>query len=267
MAHNSIEKALLVLSNFENGNQPIGTVELAERLGLNKTTVSRIVNTLKRHNFLEQNPRTRQYGLGPKIATLGKAIIQSLEGQISIIAQSYCDRLRDQVAETVHLEVLSGSQFYLSYAVRGPNPVSVAIDVGDRVYCNVHAGAKAITAFSHPEQIDFFLNNHIAEYTTNSVTDKAKLRDIYRQISVQGYSIDDGEYDVNIYAIGAPVFDHNNQAVAAVVIVAPYMRKNELEKDHVIGLLKEAAALISGRLHGTKDYQQICNIHRTSAMS
>lgn len=267
MEHNSIEKALLVLSNFEDGNRPIGTVELAQRLGLNKTTVSRIVNTLKRHHFLEQNPRTRQYGLGPKIATLGKAIIQSLEGQISMIAQSYCDRLRDQVAETVHLEVLSGNQFYLSYAVRGPNPVSVAIDVGDRVYCNVHAGAKAITAFSYPEQVDYFLNNHKAAYTSKSITDKTKLRELYVKISEQGYSIDDGEYDENIYAIGAPIFDHNNQAVAAVVIVAPYMRKNELEKDHVIGLLKEAATLISGRLLGTKDYQQICNLHRASTGS
>lgn len=264
MEHNSIEKALLVLANFENGNQPIGTVELANRLGLNKTTVSRIVNMLKRHDFLEQNPRTRQYALGPKIATLGKAIIQSLEGQISIIAQSYCDRLRDQVTETVHLEVLSGNQFYLSYAVRGPNPVSVAIDVGDRVYCNVHAGAKAIAAFSYPEIVDTLLNIRLPVYTPNSVTDKMKLHDLYGEIREQGYSIDDGEYDVNIYAIGAPIFDHNNQAVAAVVIVAPYMRKRELEKDHVIGLLKETATLITSRLHGTKNYQQICDSHRAS---
>jgi IclR family KDG regulon transcriptional repressor len=259
MEHNAIEKALLVLSNFENGNQPIGTVELAERLGLNKTTVSRIVNTLKRHNYLEQDPRTRQYGLGPKIATLGKAIIQSLDGQISIMAQPYCDRLRDQVAETVHLEVLSGNHFYLSYAVRGPNPVSVAINVGDRVYCNVHAGAKAITAFSDPEQFDAYLKNHLAVYTPKSVTDTAKLIEMYGKIRERGYSIDDGEYDNNIYAIGAPIFDHNNRAVAAVVIVAPYMRKKELERAHIVRFLKEAATLISGRLLCQKDYQEICN--------
>jgi DNA-binding IclR family transcriptional regulator len=149
--------------------------------------------------------------------------------------------------------------------VRGPNPVSVAIDIGDRVFCNVHAGAKVIAAFSSPEQVDTYLNNHLPEYTPKSVTDIAKLRDIYGKIRKQGYSIDDGEYDENVYAIAAPIFDHNNQAAAAVVIVAPYMRKKELKREHVIRLLKEVASLISGRLLGTKDYQEICNIHRATA--
>lgn len=257
MEYNAIEKALLILSSFKQGNNPIGTVELADRLGLNKTTVSRIVNTLKRHNFLEQDPRTRQYGLGPMIATLGKSVIQSLDGQISIIAQPYCDRLRDQVAETVHLEVLSGNQIYLSYAVRGPNPVSVAINIGDRVYRNVHAGAKAITAFSDPEQVDLFLKGKQRVYTPNSITDPSKLREIYADIRQRGFAIDDGEYDENVYAIGSPVFDHNFHAVAAVVIVAPYMRKKELEKTYITRDLRETATLISSRLHCPKDYQEI----------
>ncbi len=261
MELNSIEKALLILSSFEKGNHPSGTVELAARLGLNKTTVSRIVNTLKKHNYLEQDPRTRRYGLGPKIAQLGKAIMQSLEGQISIIAQPYCDRLREQVTETVHLEVLSGNHFYLSYAVRGPNPVSVAIDIGDRVYPNVHVGAKAITAFSSPEQVDTILKGKLASYTPNSVTDIAKLRGMYEEVRERGYSIDNGEFDENIYAIGAPVFNHNNQAVGAVVIVAPYMRKRELEREHIIRALKEAATLISARLLCTTDYQEVVNLH------
>jgi DNA-binding IclR family transcriptional regulator len=248
MEHNAIEKALLVLSSFAGGNRPIGTVELAERLGLNKTTVSRTMTTLKKHNFLDQNPKTKQYSLGPMVATLGKAVIQSLDGQISIIAQPYCDRLRDQVGETVHLEVLSGNHLYLAYAVRGPNPVSVAIDVGDIVYPNVHAGAKVIAAFSDPEQVDAWLKNDLPVYTAKSMTDPSRLRARYKEFHDQGLSIDDGEYDENIYALGAPVFNHNNQAVAAIVIVAPYMRKQDLERPHVIRALKESATLVSGRL-------------------
>jgi DNA-binding IclR family transcriptional regulator len=259
MEHNAIEKALLVLTSFANGNNPIGTVELAERLGLNKTTVSRIMTTLKKRDFLDQDPKTKQYRLGPVVALLGKSVIQGLEGQMTLLAQQYCNRLRDQVGETVHFEVLSGNHLYLAYAARGPNPVSVAIDVGDQVYPNVHAGAKAIAAYSDPELVDRWLNNEPPVYTSKTISDASKLREKYAEFRELGITVDDGEYDENVYAIGAPVFNHNCAAVAGIVIVAPYMRKKDLERPHVVRALKEAATLVSGRLLCPKEYQDVCN--------
>ncbi|NNK92733.1 MAG: IclR family transcriptional regulator [Desulfobacterales bacterium] len=245
---NAIEKALLVLSNFADGNTPIGTVELAERLNFNKTTASRILNTLKRHNFLEQNPYTKQYSLGPAVAQLGKAITQSLSGQTTIIAQPYCDRLRDEIGETVHFQVLSGNHFYLAYEARGSNPVSVAIDVGDTVYPTIHSGAKAIAAFSDPVQIDKWLNGQLPVFTSRSVTDPRKIRAMYNKFTELGYAIDDREYSENIYAISAPVFNNNGTPVAAVVVVVPYSRKKNCEREEVIQAMKETAGLISSRL-------------------
>jgi len=245
---NAIEKALLVLSNFADGNTPIGTVELAERLSFNKTTASRILNTLKRHSFLEQNPYTKQYSLGPAVAQLGKAITQSLSGQATIIAQPYCDRLRDQIGETVHFQVLSGNNFYLSYEARGSNPVSVAIDVGDTVYPTIHSGAKAIAAFSEPTLVDKWLNEKLPVFTSRSITDPRKLRTMYEEFIELGYAIDDREYSENIYAIAAPVFNNNGTPVAAVVVVVPYSRKKNLERREVILEMKETAGLISARL-------------------
>lgn len=245
---NAIEKALLVLSNFADGNAPIGTVELAERLNFNKTTASRILNTLKRHNFLEQNPYTKQYSLGPAVAQLGKAITQSLSGQTTIIAQPYCNRLRDQIGETVHFQVLSGNHFYLAYEARGSNPVSVAIDVGDTVYPTIHSGAKAIAAFSDPVQIDKWLNGQLPVFTSRSITDPRKIRAMYDKFTELGYAIDDREYSDNIYAISSPVYNNNGTPVAAVVVVVPYSRKKNCERKEVIQAMKETAGLISSRL-------------------
>jgi DNA-binding IclR family transcriptional regulator len=245
---NAIEKALLVLANFADGNTPIGTVELADRLNFNKTTASRILNTLKRHHFLEQNPYTKQYSLGPAVAQLGKAITQSLSGQTTVIAQPYCDRLRDQIGETVHFQVLSGNHFYLAYEARGSNPVSVAIDVGDTVYPTIHSGAKAIAAFSEPTLIDKWLNGQLPVFTSRSLTDPRKLRTMYNKFTEIGYAIDDREYSENIYAIAAPVFNNNGTPVAAVVVVVPYSRKKNCEREEVIQAMKETAGLISARL-------------------
>lgn len=267
MEYNAIEKALLVLSNFAEQNHPIGTVELSERLMLNKTTTSRIMNTLKRHSFLEQNPLTKQYSLGTKVAELGKSILQGLDGKTAIIAQPYCDRLRDQVGETVHLEVLSGNHIYLAYAARGPNPVSVAVDVGDMLYPNVHAGAKVIAAFNNPEQVDIWLKNHLPMYTAKSMTDPSKLRDRYKEFIQLGIAIDDGEYADNIYAIGAPIFNSNSRAVAGIAILSPYTRKDDLERQHVVRAIKETASLISDRLLCPMKYEEICRMHMEKIMA
>lgn len=261
MAYNAIEKALLVLSNFADGNTPIGTVELSERLELNKTTVNRIMNTLKKHDFLEQNPMTKQYSLGPKIAKLGKSILRSLEGQTTIIAQPYADRLRDEVGETVHIEVLSGNRTYLAYAARGPNPVSVSITVGDLTSPFSHAGAKSMAAFTSPEEVDKLLKSGVPSFSVRSLIDDWKNNSTYGVLIKQGVTIDDCEFDENIYAIAAPVFDTNCKAMAAVVVVAPFMRKKDLERNHVIERIKETASLISGRLHCPKLYEDICKIH------
>lgn len=245
---NAIEKALLVLTNFADGNTPIGTLELADRLSFNKTTASRILNTLKRHGFLEQNPYTKQYSLGPAVAQLGKAITHSLSGQTTIIAQPYCDRLRDQIGETVHFQVLSGNHFYLAYEARGSNPVSVAIDVGDTVHPTIHSGAKAIAAFSEPALIDKWLNGQLPVFTSRSITDPRMIRAMYDRFIEMGYAVDDREFSDNIYAIGAPVYNNSGTPLAAVVVVVPYSRKSNCEREEVIQGMIETANLISSRL-------------------
>ena len=260
---NAIEKALLVLSSFANNNQPIGTIELAENLQLNKTTISRIVNTLKREKFLEQNPLTKQYSLGSMVAKLGKSITQSLEGQISILAQPYCDRLRDEIGETVHFEVLSGNKIYLAYAARGPNPVSVSIQLGDRVYPHAHAGAKCIAAYTHPRLVEKWLeSSSLTQYSPRAVIDPKKIRKNYDTIIRTGVSIDNGEFDESIYAVAAPVFDENSRAVASVVIVSPYMRKESLDSPEDIRSLKETAMLITERLLCPNKYEEVLNMYQ-----
>ncbi len=263
--YNAIEKALLVLSYFADNNSPIGTTELSDQLNLNKTTISRIVNTLKREGFLEQNPLTKQYSLGPTVARLSKSITQSLDGQSAIIAQPYCDRLRDEVGETVHFEVLSGNHIYLAYAARGRNPVSVSIAIGDRVYPNVHAGAKCIAAYTHPRLVDKWLQNHLPKYYEDTIVDPAKIIASYNEIIENGLAVDDGQYNRSIYAIAAPIFDNNGRAAASIVVVAPYMRKANLEKEEVIEVTKQTAKFVSERLLCPQKYEDLCGLYLENA--
>jgi DNA-binding IclR family transcriptional regulator len=250
---NAIEKALVVLLSFKDNNRACGTVELADRLGMHKATVSRVLNTLKKHNFLDQDPQTKLYSLGPAVASLSQALGQSLEGRLLGIAQPYLEELRDKVAETVHLEVLGGNNIYLAFTARGPQPLSASVAIGDRTLPNVHAGAKAITAFMAPKRVEAILANGLSSLTKNTITDPGILMVQYKQIRQTGIAFDRGELDDHIDAIAAPVFNHESRAVAAVAIVAPSYRMQGGNDAKLVENLKETAAAVSARLMSTRE--------------
>jgi IclR family KDG regulon transcriptional repressor len=250
---NAIEKALTVLMSFTSGNHSRGTVELAHKLGMHKATVSRVLKTLQKHGFLDQDPQSRLYSLGPAVASLSQALSRSLEGHIVAIAQPYLDDLRGKANETVHLEVTAGGHTYLAYAARGPQPLSVSATVGERTWPNIHAGAKAITAFAPPKRMERLLAGELPRGTRRSITDPELLMAQYKQIRQTGIAYDRGEFDDHIHAIGAPVFNFESRAVGAVVIIGPSFRMEQNgDEGELIQNLKETAAAISARLMSTR---------------
>ncbi len=254
--YNAIEKALKVLSFFANDNTPIGTLSISESLDLNKATASRILVTLRKNGFLKQDEVTKTYCLGPMVNKLWQATTKDLEGQRIIVAQPYCDSLRDELSETVHFEVLSGNYMFLAYSARCSNPVSVSISVGDRVFPHTHVGAKCVAAYSHPRLAQKWLEN--------TLSDKKKIEELlaeYRQISLRGYSIDNGVFDKNIFAIAVPVFNQNSRAVASIVSLTPYIRKESLMRKEAIEKMKETARKITEDLMCPESYDDICRIY------
>ena len=171
----TIEKALMVFKCFAQGETSLGTTELARRLDINKATMSRVLGTLKKHDFVEQDPLTRRYLVGSALVELARAVYRYIEGTVVTEATPFVDSLRDEVEERVHLEVLSGSNMYLAYIAETPKPISLKIEIGDQVMPHAHAGAKAIVAFSQPDVIDYWLKKDLIPYTGKTVTEPEKV--------------------------------------------------------------------------------------------
>jgi IclR family acetate operon transcriptional repressor len=248
----TIEKALMVFKCFAQAESSLGTTELANRLNTNVPTMSRVLSTLKRHGFLEQDPTTRRYRLGPAMVEMAQAVYRSLDGAVTHVAAPFANALRDQVGERVHLEVLSGNNIYLAYVAETPKPISLNIGAGDQVMPHAHAGAKAIIAFSPPDVMDYWLAQDLPQYTKNTVTDPDELRKIYREIRETGIAYDFGGYIEEVNAIGAPIFDHKNNPVAGLIIVVPSYRMRKKWNRTYLTALKNAANDISSQLHSSR---------------
>lgn len=245
---NAIEKALDVLNAFVPYNQELGTMEVSQQLGLHKATASRILITLTNKGFLQQNPQTKKYRLGPSSLDLGRAVAYSLNGDIVQLAKPLLDDLRSELKETVVLEIFSGGRTVMAYIAEGPQRVRIAGTVGDRLPSHSAAGSKAILAYSSPEIVDSVLENKLSSFTPHTITDPVLIRQELREVRKKGYSVDREEIDIGINAIGAPIFNHDDEPVAAVVVAGPSQRIKFGNSSAIVSSVKDCATRISALL-------------------
>ncbi|MBN1380861.1 MAG: IclR family transcriptional regulator [Deltaproteobacteria bacterium] len=247
--HQSLERALDILTAFTPDNVELGATEISEKIGgLHRSTVTRILQVLTRRGFLQQNPSTKKYSLGRSAARIGRAVAQSLDSRLVNIAQPHVDALRNAVGETAALEVFSETNTILAYYAKGPRLVQVSFRIGDRMPIHVAAGAKAVLAFLPIDIAESLIPQKLIRFTPHTITNRKGLLKQLAEIRKSGVATDCGERDEDVHVIAAPVFNHENRPVAAVVISVPVSRKETLTDPETIVLLKETTAAISARL-------------------
>ncbi len=244
----STEKALKILMSFTPHNHEMGTLELSKKLGIHKSTVSRLLHLLKDYDFLEQNPDTKKYILGRSAAEIGNAVIKSLNTNIVALAQPHLNALSAAVGESVALEVLSGVQVVLAHQVEGQQHIRFSFTLGEQTPLHVAAGAKAILAFSEPGFVDRCLKKKLTRFTPNTVSSKKRYLEVLDEVRKTGIAFDKGERYEDVWAMGAPIFGHDGSPVAAVVIAGPAARWTPAFIEQSIAPLKKTAAEISERL-------------------
>ena len=241
----AIEKALDLLLAFAPRNHEMGTVELSGKTGFHVATVNRTLKILSQKKFLQRNPKTRKFTLGPAIMALGEAFINSLNENMLPVALPHLQALCDKVRETVVLEVVSGMSGIIAYVAEGKQALNIRASLGGKTPTHAAAGAKAILAFSEDETIEEFLQKRMRRYTRKTITDPKKLRTHLEKIKKDGVSFTQEEIDEGINAIGAPILDHEDRPMAAVVIVGPSSRVKCDINSPLVHELKKTASQIS----------------------
>jgi DNA-binding IclR family transcriptional regulator len=244
----STEKALKILLAFTPYNNPMGTLELSKKLGIHKSTVSRLLHLLSDNGFLQQNPETKKYMLGRTAAKIGNAVFRSMNSEIIAAAQPYCNELCETVGESIALEVLTGTNVVLSYHSEGRQHIRFTFQLGERVPIHVAAGAKAILAYSPPELVNLFLKKKLKRFTNKTIVSKKEYRELLNKVRESGFAYDYGERYEDSSAIAAPILNDTGIAVAAVVIAGPAFRLTLEFMENAAAPLKNTVTKISQRL-------------------
>jgi len=219
----SLDKALRVLELLAQERKDIDLGSLANQAGLPKSTLVRLLSTLRAHGIVQQDPGTRRYRLGWALVRLGKAAERQFA--LPLIIHPFLEQLSRETGETASLAVRIGKHaFYIDQAlsqniIRGAPPIGTALDL----HCTA-VGKMLLSSLEDKEVEQLISECSLPQHTEKTITNTSRLRKELTITRSRGYAIDDEEAERGGRCIAAPVRDGDGRVLAAISITAPTSR-------------------------------------------
>jgi IclR family transcriptional regulator, pca regulon regulatory protein len=219
----SVERGLAILECFTPERSVLGIADLADALGMHRSTTHRYVLTLARLGYLVQVAR-RKYRLALRVTDLGMSAMSSTSLQEH--ARPHLEELRQRTGLTVTIAVLDGPQALVvdrvSGSRRGLRQIDVVQAPGSRVpaYCTA-LGKLLLAHLPDREQRLVVGQMTLTKSAPNTISSKRALR--AKLQSVRGLSLVAAEEELapKWCSIAAPVRSNGGETVAALGLDAP----------------------------------------------
>lgn len=240
----TVDNALNTLDFLGIFGGQVGVRELAEYLGTNKSSTHRLLTTLERHGYVSQDPITGKYQLGMRLFEAGAVVLSQMN--LRAAARPHLEMLAEKTGEVVHLAVENGSQCVYVDKVTGPRAIPTASQLGWRkpLYCT--GVGKALLAFlPEPRVNQIVRGGPLSALTPNTITDPDRLMAELEEIRGSGVAYDREEIELGLSCVAAPVLGANGRVVAAISVAAPTPRFLGERREHLVGLVRDAAEAIS----------------------
>ena len=157
--------------------------------------------------------------------------------------------LNDLSLETIHLIGEEDMEAIYLAKLGAKSSVGLHSAVGKRIPLHCTGGGKAILAWKSESWLENYLAHVKRErFTSKTLTDAEDLRRELEVIRIQGYAVDNHEHHTDVVCIAAPVFDVDNQVLAAIGIAAPDYRFSLEKALSYSGEILRCAARITEKL-------------------
>lgn len=243
----SVTNALRILQQFSNSKTVVYVTELAQELGVSKSTISRLVRTLENEGFLQKDFETQGYLLGKKLLTIAGIYVNTNE--IYREVGPVLNELVQNTNESAQISSLDDNMdvFYI-HKINGPYFSNVNTQIGMHNPIHATSSGKVLLAYAESEVIEEVINRPHEAYTEHTITNPIQFREELKKVRRQGYSVSIGEINSDNYSIAFPVRSFEGKVVCAISIVGPLSRlNNDRLKEH-IRHIKQAAQEASERL-------------------
>lgn len=241
----SLEKGLNLLLLLSRQEGALSLERITRLSGLNKTTCFRLLKTMQDMGFVDQEPGSKLYRLGPRNISLGAAALQGLS--LRSLALPFMQRLRELTQETVNLSVLDGTEVVFIERLEAKHIISTHHRIGDRLPAHCACMGKAILAYLPPHKLQTVLDKiRFEKKTPNTLSDRGALERELEKVRQEGLAYNREELEKGLCAVAAPVLGHAGEAVAGLNVAFPLVRHDLHEAmDRFAPEVKRAAEGIS----------------------
>jgi DNA-binding IclR family transcriptional regulator len=240
----SVDRALLVLEILAESG-PTGITQLAEEIGVHKSTVSRLVAVLEGRGFVERGTNGK-YQLGFAVVRLAGSA--SGVRDLGKASQRNCDELAARLGETVNLAILEDGRAINIVEAPGPAEVVLRSWVGQASPAHATSSGKALIAELNPLELRERLGGRLERFTANTITDFTALEEHLAHVREQGWAAAAEELELGLNAVAAPVRDNTTAIVAALCVSGPSYRMPQSALPSVAQEIVVSAREISLRL-------------------
>ena len=213
----SATKTLELLAYFSTTRPEIGLSQLCKLAKRDKATTHRHLQALEKTGFVEKNPITKQYRLGPAVLQLAQTREATVPRKAGVQAPLF--DLADATGETSHVTVLSGTTVYELMSCDSPKHGTRAII--DIQTFPLHATASGLCALAFgPEALIDVALNELQPFTRTTATTSEDLHAMVEAIRNTGFGRADRSFEDDVQGLSAPIFDQTGHFAGAVSVAS-----------------------------------------------
>ena len=215
-----LHRGLLVMEAIAGERRPLSVTEIAKRLSLTRSSVFRLIYTLRHMGFLEMTADSKEFGLGPRVLNIVFAYLASKD--IIEISRPDLEQLRDETNVSSHLVIRDGTEILYLSCVQTRSGFLSNMNVGARLPAYATPlGWLLLSDLSPREIASLFAQvtfTPMSEHTPKSVDEL--LRRV-ADAATKGHVLSRGIVEYGGSSVTAPIIDKSGMIVAAIDISGP----------------------------------------------
>lgn len=254
----TVDKAMALLRQFTLERLEIGLTDLSRLTGEDKAVTRRLLISLMKHGFVEQDEETRKYRLGHGFLSLARM----REAAVPMInaAQITSKWLSAKANETVHVGIPSPTGMSTASFTLPPRGNVINLKPADQYPYHSSSSGLAFLSFCSDETRDRLLSLEREKLTRFTVTDDATLLALIEETRAQGYAHSCNTVDVGVSSVAMPFFKLGDDPAGTMAIAVPDSQVSAPRRAELANLLTIAIEQLetamtgapSGRTHSLR---------------
>ncbi len=242
----SLSRGLTIIELLAKSESSLGVTEISKQLGIDKSSATRLIQTLVEHGFAIKDPESRRFLVGPKMKSL--VDISAEARPLKALSMPFIKKLMEDTGENSHVAVYSQEQCLVVADIESTAQLRVVSGEGRLIPNHCTAIGKCLIAFG-----EYPLPRDLNAHTPRTISSRDQLKLHMEQIRNRGFAMDDEEHEYGVRCMAAPVYNKAGKAIASIGISGPTVRVTLDKVPELSKIVMQAGADLS-KLLAQKDY-------------